>query len=129
MKTASLSSADSRPVDPTTFHGSVTRADLIDAGQPDDSAIVVRFDRGAHTHWHRHPRGQFLYIIEGEGLVQARGESAAKVRSGDCIYAPPGEEHWHGASGRSSVAHLAISLGATDWLVPVAAADYDEASG
>ena len=40
-------------------------------------------------------------------------------RPGDLVYAPPDEEHWHGASDDAEVRHLALNFGATRWLEPV----------
>src|SRR5262245_59098141 len=37
-----------------------------------------RFEAGAHTAWHIHPAGQLLFIEDGVGVVQRRGE-AVKV--------------------------------------------------
>jgi quercetin dioxygenase-like cupin family protein len=42
-----------------------------------------------------------------------------RLHPGDTVYTEPGEEHWHGAAGDQSVAHLAFSFGKTDWLEPV----------
>jgi hypothetical protein len=37
-----------------------------------------------------------LYVTEGVGLVQSRGDEVIVVQAGDVIRTPPGEEHWHG---------------------------------
>ncbi len=118
MKTARLSEVDARDADPEHFTGSVTRHDLIAVDEPPSSAIVVRFSPGARTHWHRHPDGQYLYALEGDGLAQARGGDVLRLLPGDCVYAAPGEEHWHGASSEIAFAHLAFSFGVTDWVGP-----------
>lgn len=59
---------------------------------------TVRFAPVARNAWHADALGQTLHVIEGRGLVQARGETAVEVHAGDTIYAPPGEWHWHGAT-------------------------------
>ena len=35
----------------------------------------IRFSPGARTAWHAHSIAQTLYVTEGEGRVQARGEA------------------------------------------------------
>lgn len=101
------------------FTGAVVRHDLAGVDEPMSSALLVRFEVGARTHWHRHPGGQYLYGVEGEGRVQSRDSEVTPLRPGDCVYAEPGEEHWHGAGENAPFAHLAISIGETQWGEPV----------
>ncbi len=77
---------------------------------------MVRFAPCARTAWHSHPLGQTLYVTEGVGLVQARGGKVHVVRSGDVIWTPPGEEHWHGAAPDHFMVHAALWEGdVTHW--------------
>jgi quercetin dioxygenase-like cupin family protein len=69
---------------------------------------TVRFAPGARTAWHCHPRGQTLYVTEGRGLVQSRRGAIVEICPGDVIYAPPGEEHWHGAAPGHFMTHVAL---------------------
>jgi quercetin dioxygenase-like cupin family protein len=71
-------------------------------------AALVHFAPGARNAWHRHAVGQTLYITEGRGLVQARGGEIVELRSGDTIFTPPGEWHWHGAAPDHFMTHLAL---------------------
>ena len=75
----------------------------------------VHFTPGARTAWHSHSIGQSLYVTEGEGRVQARGESIVTLRPGDTVFAPGGEWHWHGAAPDHLMTHLAVSEGDPDW--------------
>jgi quercetin dioxygenase-like cupin family protein len=84
----------------------------------------VTFTPGARTFWHRHERGQILQVISGRGLIQLEGESSRVIRSGDVIWIPPGDRHWHGAAPDSPMTHTAISLGVTAWEDEVSQADY-----
>jgi quercetin dioxygenase-like cupin family protein len=84
----------------------------------------VFFTPGARTHWHFHERGQVLHVLAGEGRAGPRGGRPQTIRAGDVVFFEPGEEHWHGAAQGSYMLHLAISLGATNWLDPVADAEY-----
>ena len=61
-----------------------------------------------------HTGGQTLYVTEGHGLVQVRGQEAVKLRPGDVVFAPDGEEHWHGAAPDHFMTHLSITEGAPD---------------
>jgi len=95
-----------------------------------DGALVnnVFFEPRARTHWHRHERGQLLVVSAGSGHVRSRDGTGDAIRAGDVVWIPPGEEHWHGASGGSYLLHLAVSLGETEWLDPVTDEDYDQAA-
>ena len=74
--------------------------DAIAQGQPPSRLAVsaVHFTPGARTAWHAHSLGQTLYVTEGEGLVQPRGEPIVTIRPGDIVLAPAEEWHWHGAA-------------------------------
>jgi quercetin dioxygenase-like cupin family protein len=93
------------PKQPTTkgpaeyFTGDVW-IDPVTQGEPPSKLNIgaVHFSPGARTAWHSHDGGQTLYVTEGRGLVQSRGGQTVEIRSGDVIYTPNGEEHWHGAT-------------------------------
>jgi quercetin dioxygenase-like cupin family protein len=99
----------------TRFTGDVW-VDTIPHGNPPSRlrAALVRFAPGAHTAWHRHLNGQTLHILDGRGLVQARGGQVIEVGPGDTIETPPGEWHWHGAAPDHFMTHLALSLDLAD---------------
>ena len=99
---------------------------------PDDQSSVgcahVRFTPGARTAWHRHPRGQTLYVTDGIGLVATRG-GVREIRPGDVVYVEPGEEHWHGATPDRFMSHVAIQEADADgevvtWLEHVTDEEY-----
>jgi quercetin dioxygenase-like cupin family protein len=96
-----------------TFTGTVWGDPVSD--QDGVSMNTVHFTPGARTDWHTHPGGQALHVTSGAGWVASRGEQAQPIRSGDIVWASPGEEHWHGAGDDSFLTHLAVSLGTTDW--------------
>lgn len=70
---------------------------------------------GARSAWHVHSQGQTLYVVEGKGLVQSRGEKITEIAAGDVIYTPEGEEHWHGAAPDHLMTHLSITEGGIEW--------------
>ncbi len=92
---------------------------------------AVRFTPGARTAWHSHALGQTLHVTEGAGLVQSRGDDTINIRSGDIIYTPPDEWHWHGAAPDHFMTHVSITEGVaeggqpeTEWGAHVTDAEY-----
>jgi quercetin dioxygenase-like cupin family protein len=72
------------------------------------SASSVRFTPGARTAWHTHPNGQTIYVTEGAGMAQRRGDAIEVIRPGDRVFFEPGEDHWHGAAPTRFMTHIAI---------------------
>jgi quercetin dioxygenase-like cupin family protein len=72
------------------------------------AAAVVHFTPGARTHWHTHPRGQTIYVLEGVGLCQREGGPVETIRPGDRVFFEAGENHWHGAAPARFMAHVAM---------------------
>lgn len=124
--------ADEAPAKPgpaATFTGTVTvrmTAEAIAPGQA--GAAVVSFQPGARTNWHTHPAGQILYVTQGCGWVQEEGSPVTRICTGDTIHSAPGTRHWHGATDKEGMRHLAVTEmvagKAVDWLEPVTAAQY-----
>jgi quercetin dioxygenase-like cupin family protein len=90
-----------------------TSAVFIDAvAAPDGASRVsasnVHFTPGARTHWHTHPNGQTIWVLEGVGLCQRRGGEIEVIRPGDRVFFEPGEDHWHGAAASRFMTHIAI---------------------
>jgi 4-carboxymuconolactone decarboxylase len=69
----------------------------------------VTFEPGARTAWHSHPLGQTLLVTSGVGRVQRWGDAVDEIRSGDVVWIPPGQKHWHGASPTTGMSHVAIA--------------------
>jgi quercetin dioxygenase-like cupin family protein len=95
-------------------------------------ASLVRFTPGARTNWHSHAIGQTLYVTEGVGLVVNRDGQVIRMRAGDTVWTPPGEEHWHGGAGTTCMSHIAMLEGIEDgdgttWLEPVTDDEYTAA--
>ncbi len=72
------------------------------------NGATVTFEPGARTAWHTHPLGQTLIVTFGRGLVQREGGPVEEIRPGDVVWFPPGVKHWHGASPRTAMTHIAI---------------------
>jgi quercetin dioxygenase-like cupin family protein len=115
-----------------TFIGDVWVDAIANGEEPSRIRVnAVRFSPGARSAWHSHALGQTLQVTEGAGLAQSRGGKIVKIRAGDIIYAPPDEEHWHGATPDDFMTHLSITEGVgngekpeTDWRAHVTDAEY-----
>ena len=92
-------------------------------------ASLVRFTPGARTNWHSHANGQTLHVTEGVGYVVNRDGQVIRMRAGDTVWTPPGEEHWHGGTRSTVMCHIAMLEATADgdgttWLEPVTDEQY-----
>jgi quercetin dioxygenase-like cupin family protein len=111
------------------FTGAVRIDPLFQAPEPARaSGASVTFEPGARTAWHTHPLGQTLIVTSGFGWVQRWGGPIEEIRPGDVVWFPPGEKHWHGATPRTAMTHIAIQEAlnskAVDWMEHVSDEQY-----
>lgn len=111
------------------FTGAVRIDPLFQAPEPARAAgASVTFEPGARTAWHTHPLGQTLIVTAGCGWAQREGGAVEEIRTGDIVWFPPGEKHWHGATSTTALTHIAIQEakdGVTvEWLEQVSEAQY-----
>jgi quercetin dioxygenase-like cupin family protein len=106
-----------------TFTGLVY-ADPVFTSPGEATVARVFFAPTARTFWHRHERGQLLYVISGRGLICIDGGLPQELGTGDTVWASPGERHWHGGGPDTVLLHLAMSLGTTNWFEAVTDAEY-----
>jgi quercetin dioxygenase-like cupin family protein len=91
------------------FTGTVRIDTLFNAFDKDRvQGAQVTFEPGARTAWHTHPLGQTLIVTSGLGRLQRDGGPVEDIRPGDVVWFAPGEKHWHGASPRTALTHIAI---------------------
>lgn len=69
---------------------------------------AVTFEPGARSNWHTHPCGQTLVVTAGLGWTQCWGEEKVEMRPGDVVTCPKDKKHWHGATDKTAVTHIAI---------------------
>lgn len=90
------------------FKGAVHMRELVG---PPESEIVrvleVTFRPGGRTRWHTHSTDQYLFVTNGHGFV-GNEEGDVPIRTGDLVFIPANERHWHGASEDSEMTHMAI---------------------
>jgi quercetin dioxygenase-like cupin family protein len=95
------------------FVGEVYRAQAVGETETKQLSIgLVRFAPGGRNVLHTHTFDQVLYITDGEGIVATEQEEHT-VRAGDIAVIPAGERHWHGATERTGMTHLAIGVPGT----------------
>jgi quercetin dioxygenase-like cupin family protein len=110
MEIVRCGSQPSRKAPAENFTGTVRVDRLYEAAPPSRArASAVTFEPGARTAWHSHPLGQMLIITAGFGLVQSWGNPIQEVRTGDVVWFPPGEKHWHGGSPTTAMTHIAMA--------------------
>jgi quercetin dioxygenase-like cupin family protein len=129
-----------KPVTPTakgpasTFTGDVYISPIYRGDEPSRMIVsLVRFTPGARTNWHSRAVGQTLHVTNGIGLVQARDGTVIRMRPGNTVYTPPGQEHWHGATAGNFMCHLTMLEGVpgddgTTWREPVTDEQYQTAN-
>ena len=107
------------------FKGDVSLEFLVEQGdQSPVNIAAVHFGPGGRTAWHSHEGGQTLYVTEGQGLIQARGEEVVALHAGDVHLTADGTEHWHGATAEHAMTHLSITQGLATWGEHVTDAEY-----
>ncbi len=122
-------SRESKKASSDYFTGTVWQDPIIEATEPARvRALRVAFEPGARTAWHTHPLGQTLHVMSGIGLIGLRNETPQLIKNGDTIWIPPNEEHWHGATAKNTMVHIAIQEALNEnvaiWLEKVTDADY-----
>lgn len=116
------------------FTGSVRIDSPFQGGTPARvGGAIVTFEPGARSAWHTHPLGQTLIVTSGCGWVQSEGGPKVEIRTGDVIWCPPGEKHWHGATPTTAMTHIAIVEAldgkAVEWMEKVSDEQYLATSG
>jgi quercetin dioxygenase-like cupin family protein len=111
------------------FTGNVRIDPLFEAPEPARvHGANVTFEPGARTAWHRHPLGQTLIVTSGLGWAQRWGGPVEEIRSGDVVWFPPNEKHWHGATPTTAMTHIAIQEAldgkVVDWMEKVSEEQY-----
>ncbi|WP_251977425.1 (R)-mandelonitrile lyase [Salinicola avicenniae] len=122
-------SKPSNPGPEDYFTGTVRIDSMYQAEAPSRvTSALVTFEPGARTAWHTHPVGQTLMVTAGQGWVQRLGGPKETINPGDIVWFPPGEKHWHGATDKTAMTHLAIQEpengSPVDWMEKVSDEDY-----
>lgn len=113
--------------DPKTFTGQATLVRLNGlADEPSINAYRVEFQPRARTDWHTHSGTQLLIILDGVCRLQTDSGLVTEISAGDVVSVEPGERHWHGASDKGVMTHLAVNVvSTTSWFEKVTDDEYD----
>jgi quercetin dioxygenase-like cupin family protein len=127
MRIRRLSEHTVEDSDPKTFTGQATLIRLNDlADEPSINAYRVAFQAGARTNWHTHSGTQLLIILDGVCRLQTDTGAVTEITAGDVASIEPGERHWHGASDKGPMTHLAVNVASTtSWFEKVTNDEYD----
>ena len=97
-------------------------------GEAKSAGAMVTFEPGARTNWHTHPVGQTLIVTSGMGWVNQWHGQPQVIKPGDVVHIPANVKHWHGATDKTAMMHLAIQESkdgkVVDWLEPVTDKQY-----
>ncbi len=113
--------------DPKTFTGQATLVRLNDlSDDPVVNAYRVAFQPRARTDWHTHSGTQLLIILDGVCRLHTDAGAVTEITAGDVVSIEPGERHWHGASAKGPMTHLAVNVASTtSWFEKVTDDEYD----
>ncbi|KAG0753109.1 hypothetical protein G6F22_021594 [Rhizopus arrhizus] len=71
-----------------------------------------------------------LIVTGGQGWVQQEGQARRVINSGDVVWIPAGVKHWHGATDKTGMSHIAVSYmkdgSNVTWQELVSDKDYSE---
>lgn len=86
-------------------HAEVTeklRKDLADLPGKEGLLITVTYPPGAVDPVHRHDAHAFLYVLEGEVVMQVKGGPPVTLKAGDTFYEGPDDVHLVGRNASST---------------------------
>lgn len=95
------------------FTGEVTRQSPVTDNEGSQISVdYVHFPKGVRNKFHTHSNDQVLIVLKGHGIVATK-DHVVKVKEGDIVWAPAGEEHWHGAAPNSHFSHISVTKAET----------------
>jgi 4-carboxymuconolactone decarboxylase len=108
MKAIKVDQVAKEPWVDKLFTGPVTLQPIIGTDLSKNFLIdQVNFNKGVRNKFHSHSIEQVLIVTEGEGII-ATDKEEITVRSGDVVFIPAGEKHWHGATKDSTFSHIYV---------------------
>lgn len=109
MKIINIKNVKKQYLHKPLFTGGVVRQSPVTDDEGSDLSIdYVHFPKGVRNKFHKHSNDQVLIVIKGRGIVVSKDQKA-EVKEGDVVWAPAGEEHWHGAASNSRFSHISIT--------------------
>ena len=109
MQVRKMDDVPKEPVESRLFTSNdVTRQPLA-PDSADFNASIVGFGHGVRNKFHYHGSDQLLIVTAGAGKVVTEAGEEAVVSTGDVVFAPAGERHWHGALDDTTFAHITVT--------------------
>ena len=109
MKIINIKKVKKQHLHKPLFTGEVIRQSPVTDNEGSDLSIdYVHFPKNVRNKFHKHSNDQVLIVIKGEGIVATKTKKV-KVKKEDVIWAPAGEEHWHGAASGFEFSHISIT--------------------
>ena len=109
MKIINIKNTKKQYLDNPLFTGKVTRQSPVTDNEGSQLSIdYVYFPKDVRNKFHKHSNDQVLIITQGKGIVATRKKKHS-VKKGDVVWAPAGEEHWHGATPNSAFTHISVT--------------------
>jgi quercetin dioxygenase-like cupin family protein len=65
--------------------------------------------------WYTHEKGQMIKVVAGSGWICDKGGVPRRLKTGDVVWAPAGNAHWHGADDSRIMTKFVIEIGSTVW--------------
>ena len=76
-------------------------------GAPNFAMRVIEFQPGAVFETHEHPYEHEIFVLEGEGVVEAP-EGEIPMRPGTALYVPPDEPHGYRNTGAGVLRFICV---------------------
>lgn len=64
-----------------------------DGGKQIGQMVMVEYEPGGFSPKHRHPAHAFIFVLEGELIMQLEGEKPVHLKEGDVFYEKPDDIH------------------------------------
>ena len=109
MKVINIKKVKKQKLFKPLFTGQVVRQSPVTDNESSQLSIdYVHFPRGVRNKFHKHSNDQVLIVVKGIGTVVTKKQKV-KVKVGDVVWVPAGEEHWHGATSESDFTHISVT--------------------
>ena len=126
--TAAAQERGGAPPAPAQGAGRATNPNAVGfvAFQPTEGMTTsrIRYEAGARTNWHTHTAAQMLWVEDGRGLWQERGDPVKEMLKDVPIVTRANVTHWHGAAPDGHSVQLTVYGGTITWGAPVSDAEY-----
>lgn len=101
--------AATRPADETIQHVDLNSTAIPTAVSTHVVTSRTMFAPGAGTGWHFHPGQDFVYVVQGSLIMEARGVAPVAINAGD-TYVTPAKQVHRASNPSKSVQAVAIAV-------------------